>query len=449
MGRAGWSSSRVRPGSASPRCSTSCERQLPDARWAWGACDGLFTPRPLAPLLDIGGRLDGDLGSLLRDGASPDQLFSALLRDLVASDRLIVLAIEDVHWADEATLDLLRFLGRRIRHARALILVTYRDEGLAADDEFRIAVGELSTQRSTRRMSLPALSEEAVAALADGSGVQAGGLHRLTGGNPFFVTEILQTTSGELPASVRDAVLARVAGLTDDARRALEVASLLGDRMEPSLLVSVTGAAPATIDELVNCGILVGEGTLLRFRHEIARTAVRATIPPHRSAAAHREILDVLLREGRADEARLALPRGGGRRRRRRPRVRTARRATRLRARLAPRGGGAVRPGDRGGLRPRPTRRARASTRRWPTSSPCSTDGWSRPTSARRRSGCGDWWATRGGRATTCVACPAPCGGCAVGTRRSGPRSRRWRPWSPRAPAPSWRGSTPTWPTTG
>ena len=282
------------------------ERRLGDARWAWGACDGLFTPRPLAPLLDIGSRLGGELGELLQSGATPDRLFSALLADVVAADGLTVLAIEDVHWVDEATLDLVRFLGRRIRDARALIVVTYRDDGLAADDALRVAVGELSTQRSTRRISLPPLSEDAVASLADGTGVEPAGLHRLTGGNPFFVTEILQTPSGDLPTSVRDAVLARVAGLSPEARHVLDVASLVGGRMQPDFLVAVTNTVPTVLDELVTCGVLVGDGARLRFRHEIARMAVRTTIPPHRAPAAHRDILDVLLRTGGDDEARLA-----------------------------------------------------------------------------------------------------------------------------------------------
>ena len=124
------------------------EPRLDGVRWAWGACDGLFTPRPLAPLVDIGGQLGGEVGELLRAGAGPDQLFTALLADVTAAERPTILVIEDVHWADEATLDLVRFLGRRIRDVRTLILVTYRDDGLAADNELRIAVGEL--RRSVR-----------------------------------------------------------------------------------------------------------------------------------------------------------------------------------------------------------------------------------------------------------------------------------------------------------
>ena len=71
---------------------------------------------------------------------------------------LTVLVIEDVHWADEATLDLLSYLGRRIQHLRVLLLVTYRDDALAADDPLRLTLGALASQRATRRLSLPPLS---------------------------------------------------------------------------------------------------------------------------------------------------------------------------------------------------------------------------------------------------------------------------------------------------
>ncbi len=282
------------------------DSELVDSRWYAGACDGLFTPRPLAPLLDIARQLGGELGALCDNQAPRDQLFAALLKELIGPGGLTVLAIEDVHWADEATLDLLRFVGRRVRDARALVLVTYRDDSLAADDPLRIALGELSMQRTTRRLSLPPLSFTAVAELAAGTDVEVGALHRLTGGNPFYVSEALQASSGELPGSVRDAVLARVAPLSRDARHVLDVASLVGGRVRPDFLHAVVDATAASIDEIVASGALIGDGDRLRFRHEIARMAVQSAIPPHRAIAAHRAILDELLVREDDDDARLA-----------------------------------------------------------------------------------------------------------------------------------------------
>jgi DNA-binding CsgD family transcriptional regulator/tetratricopeptide (TPR) repeat protein len=280
--------------------------QLPDAEWWEGACDGLFTPRPLAPVLDIAADVGGELAELCRTGAAREQLFAAILQQIKAPDALTVLAIEDLHWADEATLDLLRFIGRRIRDARALVVVTYRDEGLASDHPLRVVIGDLATQRTTRRLSLPPLSAEAVAELVQGTALEPAQLYQLTGGNPFYLAEILRHGVGELPASARDAVLAHVAGLSEEARQTLEVAALIGSRVEPAVLVSVTRAAPSVVDELLGSGVLTSEGAQLRFRHEIARLAVEQAIGGHRRVPIHRGILDALRACRCEDEARLA-----------------------------------------------------------------------------------------------------------------------------------------------
>ena len=278
---------------------------LEDARWLWAACDGLFTPAALGPLLDIASQLDGELLRLCRAEARRDQLYGALLGQLGDLESLTVLAIEDVHWADEATLDLLSYLGRRIQHLRVLLLVSYRDDALAVDDPLRLTLGTLASQRATRRLSLATLSVGGVGILAQGSGIDAAELHQLTAGNPFFVTEVVQAGSDALPASVRDAVLARTRTLKTQARDALEVAALIGSRMQSELLVTLIDD-PLIMDELISRGLLIKDGDDLRFRHEIARVAVEAAIPPYRKAAIHTKIIDALLFSGSDDDARLA-----------------------------------------------------------------------------------------------------------------------------------------------
>ncbi|MGH3509936.1 MAG: AAA family ATPase [Nocardioidaceae bacterium] len=279
--------------------------ELPASEWLWGACDGLFTPRPLAPLLDIAERMGGELWRVCGEGAPRDDLFAALLRQVSAAETLSVLVIEDVHWADEATLDLVRFLGRRIRDANVLVLVTYRDDALAPTEPLRVALGELSSQRTTRRVVLPALTEDAVSVLAEGSQIPAAELHQLTGGNPFFVTEVLRSSGGTIPTSARDAVLSRVAIVSEPARHTLEMAALDGTRVD-SPLMAAAGADVRLLDELVSAGLLRGEGGELRFSHELARLAVESTVAPHRQVTGHRAILDALITGGCRDDARLA-----------------------------------------------------------------------------------------------------------------------------------------------
>jgi DNA-binding CsgD family transcriptional regulator/tetratricopeptide (TPR) repeat protein len=282
---------------------------LPAATWHWGACDGLFTPRPLGPLFDIASSLGGDLRDRCQSGAPREELFSVLLRQVSQQGTLQVLVIEDVHWADEATVDLLRFLGRRIRNAPVLLLVTYRDEGLSATDPLRVALGDLATQRSVRRLSLPPLSKEAVVVLAAGSGLDPVDLYRLTSGNPFFVSEVVQAGASEMPGSARDAVLARAARLSYPAREVLDVAALIGGRVELALLERAVDCDACTIDaavdELLTSGLLASDGTAVHFRHEIARLAVEATVAAHRRRDVHARILASLAELGCDDDARM------------------------------------------------------------------------------------------------------------------------------------------------
>ncbi len=277
----------------------------PELVWAAGACDGLFTPRALGPLFEIAEQLGGDLLEACRRHAPRDELFAVLHRRLEAADELTVLCIEDVHWADESTLDLLRFLGRRIRSTRALLLATYRDDSLGSDDALRIVVGELGTERTTRRVAVPPLTERGVAALAEASPLSAAELHRLTGGNPFFVSEIIASGASGVPASARDAVLARTARLSGTARAAIEVAALVGTRLEPRLL-EAGGVGSRDLDELVGSGLLQSDAETLRFRHELTRIAVADQIPTHRRVDIHARLLDALRRAGVEDHARLA-----------------------------------------------------------------------------------------------------------------------------------------------
>jgi DNA-binding CsgD family transcriptional regulator/tetratricopeptide (TPR) repeat protein len=275
------------------------ERDLPGARWCWGACDGLFTPRPLGPLFDLAEQFGGELLELSRNGASRDRLFSAVLRELEA---FTVIVVEDMHWSDEATIDLVRYLARRIRGTHALLIATYRDDCLPVRHPFRVALGELAVMPGTRRVELEPLSAAAVATLAKATDIDPSLLYRLTNGNPFYVTEVIRSGLRTLPASARDAVLARVAGLRDTARETLEIAALAGARVEVDVLTAVVGHA--AVDEIVSTGML--GGSPLSFRHEIARLAVAESVAAHRRAGMHARILTALRDQDWADDARLA-----------------------------------------------------------------------------------------------------------------------------------------------
>src|SRR6266545_3403411 len=205
-----------------------CDEQRAAARILWGACDALFTPRPLGPLLDVAERTGGELEQVIEGAARPYDVAASLVRELrTASPTILVL--EDLHWADEATLDVLRLLARRLEAVPALVLASYRDDELDRTHPLRIVLGELATSEAIGRLKIDPLSPAAVAELAEPAGVDAEALYRQTLGNPFFVTEVVAAGKVEIPHTVRDAELARLAveeSLSPNRRLALHRAAL-------------------------------------------------------------------------------------------------------------------------------------------------------------------------------------------------------------------------------
>jgi DNA-binding CsgD family transcriptional regulator/tetratricopeptide (TPR) repeat protein len=276
------------------------------ARIAVGWCDGAATPAPLGPLSDM---LPSLPPGLWADGASRQEVFAHLLtalREGYDDAEPYLLVVEDAHWADEATLDLLRHLARRIHGCRALVLVSYRPEDTTTGDELRLLLGDTASATGTRRIDLPPLSAEAVATLAGSDpGADAAELYRVTAGNAFFVTEVLSAGTSELPPTVRDAVLARVARLAVPGQRALEVVALAGARAEVGLVAELLSGGLTALDEPLSRGLLRQVDDDVVFRHELARQAVAAEIPAGRALHLHRRLLAELVTRG-ADPARLA-----------------------------------------------------------------------------------------------------------------------------------------------
>jgi DNA-binding CsgD family transcriptional regulator len=274
-----------------------------------GFCDALGTPRALGPLYDISRTSLSSLGPLLTDGHDRHSLFSAFLELLGAGP--FVTVVEDAHWADEATLDLLLFVARRVIDLPGVVIVTYRSEDVDRDHPLRRLLGDLATARSVRRLSVPPLSQAAVNALAEPVGRDGAHLHAVTGGNPFFVTEALGAPTEDVPVTVRDAVLARVSRLGAGARSVLDLVSLVPDRAEVAMLESIVveqDSSPgiAGVDDALQSGMLVLDGPTIGFRHELARQAVEADVPPARASVLHGRILKFLAAAETVDPARLS-----------------------------------------------------------------------------------------------------------------------------------------------
>jgi DNA-binding CsgD family transcriptional regulator/tetratricopeptide (TPR) repeat protein len=284
-----------------------CDTQPCSARWLWGACDPLFTPRPLGPFLDIADAAGDELQELVVGGAMPHEVASALRRELARRAAPTVLVLEDVHWADEATLDVLRLLGRGVQSLPVLLIVSYRETELGRFHPLRLVLGELGSEAAVMRLRLAPLSLEAVASLAEPHGVDASALYQRTGGNPFFVTEVL-AAGEEIPETVRDAVLARAARLTPAGRTLLEAVAVTLQPTELSLLEAVAGDALAALDDCLASGMLLATNSGVAFRHELARLAIEEAMTPDRRRVLHRAALATLRAAptAAADVARLA-----------------------------------------------------------------------------------------------------------------------------------------------
>jgi DNA-binding CsgD family transcriptional regulator len=270
--------------------------------------DALSTPGPLGSVRDLTSALGLPVERLPVESDERDRLFRAMLDAFVARAEPTVVIGEDAHWADGASLDLLRFLSRRLGALRLLVIVTYRDDEIGRDHPLRLLLGDLATSPTVHRLSVRPLSEEAVRTVAAGSGQDSATLHRLTGGNPFFLSEVLAAEGEMVPATVKDAVLARAARLAPEARAVLDVAAVIGSSIDLDVLLEVAGPVLDETDACIAGGLLRGSNDGLAFRHELVREAILAAVAPPRRRLLHARVLEALrdAPETKRDLARLA-----------------------------------------------------------------------------------------------------------------------------------------------
>jgi DNA-binding CsgD family transcriptional regulator/tetratricopeptide (TPR) repeat protein len=276
-----------------------CEIQGDAVRVFWGSCQPMRTPRPLGALVDVAAAVGGQLEDLVAEAGRPHDVAVALLQALRGRPPK-VLVLEDVHWADEATLDVLAVLAGRVGSAPALVLASYRDDELERSEQLRFLLGELV--RRPGRLKVEPLSPAGVVELAEPYGVDGLELYGRTGGNPFFVTEVLAAGGGErVPDTVRDAVLARAARLSAPARRLLGAVAIVPGQVELWLLEALAEELVDRLEECVASGVLIAGRAHVAFRHELARLAVEEAISPERRLALHRAAVDALAAHGGDD----------------------------------------------------------------------------------------------------------------------------------------------------
>ena len=276
----------------------------PRARFLWGACDPLLTPRPLGPIHDVAREAGGPLDEALASEAPREEILGALL-DLLNQRPPTVIVFEDLHWADESSLDAVAFIGRRINGTTGTLILTYRSQEIQLRPNVREALAGLPSD-VTCRIELRPLTHAAVEGMVRTAGRDdAEDLHALTGGNPFFLTELLTSASADVPASVRESMIHRLAQISAPARDAAELAAVVPGGTEFWLLEETLGPRRAALDECLTAGILVRTGDGVAFRHELARLAVAAGLSPARQIELDRRVLVGLGTRARVDPARL------------------------------------------------------------------------------------------------------------------------------------------------
>ena len=264
----------------------------------WGGCEPLFTARPLGPLHDMAYSIDTSIRTLFEQRVAQDRLFPAVLNALQNMRHSSILIFEDVHWADNATLDFIKYIGRRIALLRVALVLSLRSDEVGNNHPLSQVLGDLPANLIAR-IELKPLSPQGVLEMAKAIGRSSDGLHQITSGNPFFVTELLaqgENTQSRIPASVRDAVWARISRLGSKERKILELVSISPGSIELELVKAVLGTdIEPCVQRCIEKGILqLAELGQIRFRHELARLAMLEQISADQQVGLHGQMSEAM-----------------------------------------------------------------------------------------------------------------------------------------------------------
>ena len=258
----------------------------------WGACDALFTPRPLGPLYDIASQFNSGLLEHLNNQASRTIIFQKFFKELQENKLPNIVIIEDVHWADEATLDLIKFLGRRAARSNSVFIITFRDDELGSEHPLKLVIGDIQS-RNLIRYKLQSLSEKTVGKIADSSGIK--NLFQLTGGNPFLITELLNGKEEGIPSTVKDSILTRISRLSPESGEFVELVSVIPTKAEKWLVEGIIKIDPGVLDECFNAGILRFDEGSISFKHELIRMALEESLGDPKRQLLNERVLTMLI----------------------------------------------------------------------------------------------------------------------------------------------------------
>lgn len=252
-----------------------------------GACDDLFIPMPFAPFWDVA-RDEERLRPALeqRDRTR----FMQTLMDVLSDARPTLLVIEDLHWADEATLDAIRYVGRRVQRINAAIVLTYRPGEMDLEHPLRAVIGDIPAS-DVVHMQLGGLSLGAVTTLVAGSGLDPAVVFEMTGGNPLLAGEMAASAIGSTPTSLHDAVLGRLRRLSIGAQEAIKTLAVIPEPVPRADVVRIAGIDDERLDEALRRELLAERNGRVDFRHELLRRIIESSLTEGERLAKHRAVL--------------------------------------------------------------------------------------------------------------------------------------------------------------
>src|SRR3954469_5034791 len=256
-----------------------CKQQRDDCSIYQGACDALFTPRPLAPLYDIMWQLCSDFARYSHKVEERPVLFSKFFHELSDKKEKILIVFEDIHWADEATLDFIKFFARRIGQLSCLFILTYRDDEIHSRHPLRNVFSDLSPDTFTRIQLMP-LSREAVYKLANEKGYDAEDVYNVSGGNPFYVNEILASYSPGVPDNIKDSILSVYERQQEGTKNVWQLCSVIPEGMEINRFAKIKASWDREIDHCFALKIIVVKNDKIIFKHELYRRTIENSLSP-------------------------------------------------------------------------------------------------------------------------------------------------------------------------
>ena len=240
-----------------------------------GLCDPLATPRPLGPVRDVLAELGAS--ELAELPASPTRDDVEALVVSVVSREPTTVVVEDVQWIDEASVEALRYLVRRIDALPVLLVLTYRDAEIGTGHPLRPLLGDLARLENSEVVALAPLSVEAVSTLLRGTDLDAAGVHRLTGVTPSTSARSVATRLAGCPHRCATPCWPAPTGCTDGDLEVLQLVATAPDAVDDRLM-PLLGVDMPCLRRLDATGLLVRTRRGIGFRHELARRAVRAAV---------------------------------------------------------------------------------------------------------------------------------------------------------------------------